>query len=67
MLATLIPLGLILGFIAYLFYCWWAEHTAPGAPRSNADEVHFNPHLYTHAKQFCEHNTQHTKSANDAT
>ena len=54
MAATLIPLGLILGFIAYLFYCWWADRNAPSSPISIADEVHFNHYLYTHAKQFCE-------------
>lgn len=49
--------GLILGFAGYLFYCWWSTRHESGAPRADqsAEEVHFNLHLYTHAKQFCEH------------
>lgn len=61
MAATWIPIGLILGFIVYLLHCWWADRSAPSSPISIADEVHFNPHLYTHAKQFCERKTKYDK------
>ncbi|MBM5571412.1 MULTISPECIES: hypothetical protein [Deefgea] len=57
--ATLIPIALIIGFAVYLLYCWWADKKSPSSPTAIADEVHFNPHLYVHAKQICGHKSMH--------